>query len=116
MYCLAWPRSDTILGLVAFAWAGFGASFGPIVLLSLYWRKLTAKGAIAGMITGALVVGIWGNISGGPGGIFDLYEILPGFLLSLLAAILVSQASYRPNAEIQEEMDQVRWLDRKSVV
>ena len=104
---LAWPRSDTILGLVAFAWAGFGASFGPIVLLSLYWRKLTAKGAIAGMITGALVVGIWGNISGGPGGIFDLYEILPGFLLSLLAAILVSQASYRPNAEIQEEMDQV---------
>lgn len=73
--------------------------------LSLYWRELTAKGTIAGMITGTLVVSIWDNISGGPGGISDPYEIFPDSLLSLLVAILVSQASHRPNAEIQEETD-----------
>ncbi|MCI6556633.1 MAG: sodium/proline symporter PutP [Schaalia hyovaginalis] len=101
---LAWPRSDTILGLVAFAWAGFGASFGPIVILALYWRRLTAKGAIAGMITGAVVVGIWGNVSGG---IFDLYEIVPGFLLNLLVTIAISSATHSPHAEIEAEMDQV---------
>lgn len=100
---LAWPRSDSILGLVAFAWAGFGASFGPIVILSLYWRKLTSAGAIAGMVTGAVVVGIWGNISGG---IFDLYEIVPGFLLNLIVAAVVSHATWKPNPEIDAEFDQ----------
>lgn len=100
---LAWPRSDSILGLVAFAWAGFGASFGPIVILSLYWRKLTSAGAIAGMVTGAVVVGIWGNISGG---IFDLYEIVPGFLLNLIVATAVSRATWKPNPEIDAEFNQ----------
>ena len=99
---LAWPRSDTILALVAFAWAGFGASFGPTVLLSLYWRKFTYQGAIAGMIAGAVTVGIWGNVSGG---IFDLYEILPGFLLNLLFAVIVSNMTYKPNDEIEKEFD-----------
>ncbi|MDU7383191.1 MAG: sodium/proline symporter PutP [Schaalia turicensis] len=100
---LAWQRSDSILGLVAFAWAGFGASFGPIVILSLYWRKLTSAGAIAGMVTGAVVVGIWGNISGG---IFDLYEIVPGFLLNLIVAAIVSRATWKPHPEIDAEFDQ----------
>ena len=100
---LAWPRSDSILGLVAFAWAGFGASFGPIVILSLYWRRLTSAGAIAGMVTGAVVVGIWGNISGG---IFDLYEIVPGFLLNLIVMAVVSRATWKPNPEIDAEFDQ----------
>lgn len=100
---LAWPRSDTILGLVAFAWAGFGASFGVTVLLALYWRKFTAQGAIAGMIAGAVTVGIWGNISGG---IFDLYEILPGFLLNLVVAVVVSKATFRENADIVREFDE----------
>ncbi|MDC4232588.1 sodium/proline symporter PutP [Actinomyces sp. B33] len=100
---LAWPRSDTILGLVAFAWAGFGASFGPIVILSLYWRKLTRQGAIAGMVVGAITVGIWGNVSGG---IFDLYEIVPGFLLNLAVAVAVSLATWKPNPQIDDEFDQ----------
>ncbi|MDO5729531.1 MAG: sodium/proline symporter PutP [Actinomycetaceae bacterium] len=100
---LAWPRSDTILGLVAFAWAGFGASFGVTVLLALYWRKFTAQGAIAGMIVGAVTVGVWGNISGG---IFDLYEILPGFLFNLIVAVAVSKATYQENPDIQAEFDE----------
>ena len=99
---LAWPRSDTILGLVAFAWAGFGASFGPTVILSLYWRRFTYQGAIAGMIAGAVTVGVWGNLSGG---LWDLYEILPGFLLNLLFAVIVSKATYKPNEEIEKEFD-----------
>ncbi|WP_128772343.1 sodium/proline symporter PutP [Actinomyces oricola] len=101
---MAWSRNDTILGLVAFAWAGFGASFGPTVLLSLYWRRLTATGAVAGMLIGMVTVLVWGNIEGGPGGIFDLYEIIPGFLLNLLVTWTVSSAS-SPAEEVTEEFN-----------
>ncbi len=100
---LAWDQSDTILGLVAFAWAGFGASFGPIVLLSLYWRKLTTWGALAGMAVGAVTVGVWGNISGG---IFDMYEILPGFIFNVVVAVGVSLATYREDPQITAEFDE----------
>ncbi|MDO4909279.1 MAG: sodium/proline symporter PutP [Corynebacterium sp.] len=99
---LAWNRTDSILGLVSFAWAGFGAAFGPIVILSLYWRKLTVSGSLVGMIVGAVTVGIWGNISGG---IFDMYEILPGFIFNLIAAVVISLVTYKPNPEIEEEFD-----------
>lgn len=99
---MAWTPSDTILALVAFAWAGFGASFGPTILLCLYWRRLTPTGALAGMITGAVLVGLWGNIDGGPGGIFDLYEILPGFLGNLVVAWGVSRLG-EPDAAVEEE-------------
>ena len=101
---MAWNPSKTILDLVAFAWAGFGASFGPTILLSLYWRRLSAMGAFAGMITGAVIVMIWGNVSGGPGGVFDLYEIVPGFLGNLIVAWAVSRTSL-PSEEISEEFD-----------
>lgn len=101
---LAWVRDDTILGLVAFAWAGFGASFGPTVILSLYWRKLTAWGAIAGMVAGAVTVGIWRNLEGG---IFDVYEILPGFIANFAVAVAVSLLCSHENPEIEEEFKQV---------
>ncbi|CAM2792273.1 sodium/proline symporter PutP [Actinomyces slackii] len=101
---MAWTPSDTILALVAFAWAGFGASFGPTILLCLYWRRLTAAGALAGMITGAVLVGLWGNLEGGPGGIFDLYEILPGFLGNLAVAWGVSRLG-APEQAVSEEFD-----------
>ena len=99
---LAWNRGGTILDLVAFAWAGFGAGFGPTVLLCLYWRRLTAAGAFAGMIVGAVLVMVWGNLDGGPGGLFDLYEIVPGFLGNLAVAWAVSRAGRpdRKDAEI----------------
>ena len=101
---MAWNPSKTILDLVAFAWAGFGASFGPTVLLSLYWRRLSAMGAFAGMITGAVIVMVWGNVSGGPGDIFELYEIVPGFLGNLAVAWAVSRTS-RPSEEISQEFE-----------
>ena len=92
--------NDTILGLVSFAWAGFGASFGPIILLSLFWRKLTNWGALAAMVVGAVTVFSW---SAAEGGLFDLYELLHGFVFALLTAVVVSLATYKRDEEIEEE-------------
>jgi len=97
---LAWPNNESILKIVSFAWAGFGASFGPVILLSLYWRKITAAGALWGMVTGATTVLVWGNIKL----LTDtLYEIVPGFLICWVVTYVVSLVTYRPNAEIDKE-------------
>lgn len=99
-FVLALNPESSILELVAFAWAGFGGAFGPIVLLSLYWRGLTARGAIAGMITGAVVVFVWGNV----GVLSDaMYEIVPGFLANLLVAVVVSRLTPQDDPQIQAE-------------
>ncbi|GAM15256.1 sodium/proline symporter PutP [Mesobacillus selenatarsenatis] len=98
---LAWVQNDTILGLVAYAWAGFGAAFGPIIILSLYWKKMTNWGAILGMIAGAATVVIWSNL-----GLSDvMYEIVPGFIINLVISVVVSLVTYRPNPEIEKEFD-----------
>ncbi|GAA4191060.1 sodium/proline symporter PutP [Microbacterium oryzae] len=94
---LAITPNDTILGLVGFAWAGFGASFGPLILLSLLWRRLTTWGALAGMVVGAVIVFTWGKLETG------VYELLPGFVGSLIVAVVVSLATYRANADIERE-------------
>lgn len=78
---------------MAYAWAGFGAAFGPVILLSLYWRRMTRNGALAGIVTGGITVVIWKHLQGG---LFDLYEIIPGFLLALIAVVLVSLISTPP--------------------
>jgi sodium/proline symporter len=108
---LAWSRNGTVLELVAYAWAGFGASFGPVILLSLYWRRLSATGALAGMVTGAVTVVVWGNIEALSS---RMYEILPGFVLGAVVAVLVSLATYRPDAEVEAEHDEMlRLLDEE---
>ncbi|MFJ2370675.1 sodium/proline symporter PutP [Microbacterium sp. NPDC087665] len=94
---LAVTPNDTILGLVSFAWAGFGAAFGPVVLLSLYWRRLTNWGALAGMFVGAATVFVWKPLNTG------LYELLPAFVFAFIAAIVVSLFTYRHNHEIERE-------------
>lgn len=101
---LALDPSDTILGLVAFAWAGFGASFGPAVLLSLFWRRLTSWGALAGMVVGATTVFLWSSY--GPE-IFGarLYEIVPGFAANIVVAVVVSLLTKQPDPDIQKEFD-----------
>lgn len=104
---LAINPNDTILGLVGFAWAGFGASFGSIILLSLYWRKLTNWGALSAMVVGAVTVFLW---NGAEGGIFDLYELLPGFVFAMLTAVIVSLATYRENSEIEQEFTETGTL------
>lgn len=76
-----------VLDLVAYAWAGFGAAFGPAIVLSLYWRRMNRNGALAGIVTGGLTVIVWKQLTGG---IFDLYEIVPGVIFATLAILIVS--------------------------
>ena len=98
---LAWNPNSSILQLVAFAWAGFGSAFGPTVLLALYWRKLTTQGALASMITGAVVAFAWGQSPMKS----VLYEMVPGFASAMLVAIIVSLITYKKNQVIEEEFD-----------
>ncbi|WP_146547846.1 sodium/proline symporter PutP [Rummeliibacillus suwonensis] len=108
---LAWNQDNKILDLVAFAWAGFGSAFGPIILLSLYWRKLTNWGAFTGMIVGAVVSYVWGSIDSLHE---QLYEIVPGFGFGLLAAIIVSLLTYKKNNEIEKEFNDTLDLLQKN--
>lgn len=102
--------SDTILGLVGFAWAGFGSAFGPLMLASLYWKRLNSAGALAGMITGAVVSFAWGMSPGAD----LLYEMVPGFILASLALVLVTLATSRPEKAIEEEFDLANEVARVS--
>lgn len=84
---LAMTPDSSVLGLVSYAWAGFGAAFGPAVLLSLYWSNMNRSGAIAGILVGGITIVVWKQLTGG---IFDIYEIVPGFILSTIAIVAVS--------------------------
>ena len=95
------PESK-VLGLVAYAWAGFGAAFGPLIILSLFWRRMTLNGALAGMIVGAVMVILWKNVWGATG----VYEIIPGFILSFASIIIVSLMDKVPNNEVTDRFDE----------
>jgi sodium/proline symporter len=102
---LGYDRDSKVLELVSYAWAGFGAAFGPVVILSLFWKRMTRNGALAGMITGAATVIIWKQLSGG---LFDIYEILPGFIFATIAIVIFSFVGNGPTKETQEEFDTVQ--------
>lgn len=102
---IALDENSSIFQVVSYAWAGFGASFGPLMLMSLYWRRTTLQGAIAGMVTGAVSVVVWNTFIAPLGGVFAIYELLPGFVLSMLAIIIVSLATKEPPAEVTDEFD-----------
>ncbi|MEW9049737.1 MAG: sodium/proline symporter PutP [Neobacillus sp.] len=97
---LGYNPESKVLELVGYAWAGFGAAFGPVIILSLFWKRMTRNGALAGIIVGALTVIIWSQVSGG---LFDLYELAPGFLLGALAIVIVSLMGRAPSKEIEEQ-------------
>ncbi|WP_439859096.1 sodium/proline symporter PutP [Pseudomonas sp. MBLB4136] len=99
---MARDPDSTVLGLVSYAWGGFGAAFGPVLILSLFWKRMTRNGAIAGMVVGAVTVILWKQVEGG---MFDMYEILPGFILCALTVVVVSLMSSPPPAAIQKEFD-----------
>ena len=99
------PESK-VLGLVSYSWAGFVAAFGPLILLSLMWKRMTLSGALAGMIIGAVTVIVWKNMLGDTG----VYEIIPGFIFSTIAIVLVSLISKTPSSETMvrfEEADRI---------
>ena len=106
---LALDPDSSVLALVAFAWAGFGSAFGPIVLLSLFWRRLTMAGAAVGMVAGAVVAFVWGqfepDVTIGLFGEQHLYEIIPGFATCLVLAVVFSLITPQPPAKAMEEFD-----------
>ena len=104
---IAWDQNSSVFAIVSFAWAGFGAAFGPVVLLALFWRRSNRYGAVAGMIVGGAMVFIWKYLIAPMGGILGIYELLPSFVLALCVNILVSLLTKKPEEEILEIYDQV---------
>ncbi|NAW89248.1 MULTISPECIES: sodium/proline symporter PutP [unclassified Vibrio] len=97
---LAMTPDSSVLGLVSYAWAGFGAAFGPAVVLSLYWSRMNRNGALAGIIVGGVTIVVWKQLSGGW---FDVYEIVPGIIFSVLAIVVVSLATAEPEESVRAQ-------------
>lgn len=111
-YIIALDPNSSIMGLVSNAWAGFGAAFGPLVVLSLYWKRTNLPGAIAGIVSGALTVLVWDYIplAGGQtlGNATGLYSLSVGFIISLVLIVVVSLATKAPGEEIMKEFEDVQ--------
>jgi sodium/proline symporter len=109
---LAYNPESTVLDLVGYAWAGFGAAFGPVLILALFWKRMTRNGALAGMIVGGVTVIIWAELESWFGlspeqfPILGLYEIIPGFILAWIAAMAFSYVGEEPSSEMIEEFEQ----------
>ena len=108
---LASNPDSKVLGLVAYAWAGFGAAFGPLIILSLFWKRMTLNGAIAGIIVGAVTVIVWKNTMASTG----LYEIIPGFIFSFISIIVVSLLEKAPPPEVIQRFEQADELYKKEM-
>ncbi len=105
---IASDPDSSVFGIVSFAWAGFGAAFGPVVLFSLFWKRTNKWGALAGMITGGVMVFVWKYLIAPIGGVLDIYELLPAFLLACIALVVVSLLTTPPDQEIVEEFEEVK--------
>ena len=105
---IAMDENSVIFTIVSFAWAGFGAVFGPIMLFSLFWKRTTQAGAVAGMVTGGVMVFLWKLVLKPLGGVFGIYELFPAFVLSCLVILVVSLLTPVPSAQIQQEFDLAR--------
>ena len=99
---IARDPESRVLGLVSYAWAGFGAAFGPVVVLSLFWSRMTREGALAGMLVGALTVILWKQTGSA------LYEIVPGFIAATIAIVIGSLLSRAPSNAVVVRHQQVR--------
>ena len=97
---LAMSPDSSVLGLVSYAWAGFGAAFGPAIVLSLYWTRMNRNGALAGIIVGGVTIVVWKQLTGGW---FDVYEIVPGIIFSTIAIVGVSLATAAPEQAVQDQ-------------
>ena len=100
--------NSSIFRVVSFAWAGFGATFGPVMLFALFWKRCNRWGAMSGMIAGAVMIFVWKYLIAPLGGVFAIYELLPAFVISSLVIVLVSLCTAKPGKEICEEFDAVR--------
>jgi len=105
---IALDENSIIFKVVSFAWAGFGATFGPLMLFSLFWKRVTRSAAIAGMISGGGMVFIWNLLIKPLGGVFGIYELLPAFVISCIVIVVVSLLDREPSEEIQKEFELAR--------
>ena len=110
-FVLSLDENSSIFGLVSYAWAGFGATFGPLVLLALFWKGATAKGAIAGLIGGGVTVVAWHNIPATVAPIFGVYEILPAFIVCLVLAVVVSLLDKNKDPEMIAEFEKFKAME-----
>ncbi|MDR2477820.1 MAG: sodium/proline symporter [Treponema sp.] len=97
--------SQSIFRVVSYAWAGLGAAFGPLILFSLFWKRTTFPAAVAGMLSGGILVILWKNLIAKLGGVFAVYELLPAFIVSCAVIVLVSLGTKKPSAEIEKEFE-----------
>lgn len=104
---IARDSNSSVFQIVSFAWAGFGASFGPVMLLALFWKRSNLQGAICGMAAGGVFVFIWKFLIRPIGGVWGIYELLPAFLVGLAVNVIVSLLTKAPSREIQEEFERV---------
>lgn len=102
---IAWDEDSVIFNIVSFAWAGFGATFGPVMLFSLFWKRINRPGAIAGMLSGGVMVFVWNLLLKPMGGIFGIYELFPAFVISCIVIVVVSLATEAPSGEIEKEFE-----------
>ncbi|MBR1812393.1 MAG: sodium/proline symporter [Lachnospiraceae bacterium] len=104
---LAWNPDSSVFRVVSFAWAGFGATFGPSMLLALFWKRSNKYGAIAGMAAGGIMVFVWKFLISPLGGVFGIYELLPAFLVTLVVNVVVSLLTPAPSKEALQIFDEV---------
>lgn len=103
---IAWDENSVIFSIVSFAWAGFGATFGPVMLFSLFWKRINRAGAIAGMLSGGIMVFVWNHFLSPLGGVFAVYELFPAFVISCIVIVAVSLCTKEPSEQIVKEFEQ----------
>ncbi len=104
---LASDPDSSVFGIVSFAWAGFGAAFGPVVLSALFWKRTNKWGALAGMISGGVMVFVWKFLISPLGGIFDIYELLPAFIIGCVVLVIVSLATGSPSDDVVKQFEAI---------
>ena len=104
---LAWDPNSSVFRVVSFAWAGFGAAFGPVVLFSLFWKRSNKWGALAGMVAGGVMVFVWKYLIAPMGGAWAIYELLPAFLAACIAIVIVSLATPAPEKAVTDTFDEI---------
>jgi sodium/proline symporter len=105
---VALSGNQSIFRIVSYAWAGLGASFGPLILFSLFWKRTTLPAAVAGMLSGGITVILWKNAIARLGGVFAVYELLPAFIISCIVIFVVSLLTKKPSAEIEREFEEAK--------
>lgn len=105
---IAWNPESSVFQIVSFAWAGFGATFGPIMLAALFWKRSNKWGALAGMLAGGITVFVWKFCIRPLGGAWNIYELLPAFIVAVIAIVAVSLLTPKPEQEIIDEFESVR--------